>query len=58
MKVVGITLLAQTQHTSFDEGGWVTPRSMPFRARLGRREKAGTQVAWGLAPWRGCRWRA
>ena len=28
MKVVGVTLLAQTPHTSFDEGAWVTPAAL------------------------------
>jgi hypothetical protein len=29
MKVVGITLLAQTPHSSFDEGGWVKAGALP-----------------------------
>jgi ABC-type lipoprotein release transport system permease subunit len=28
MKVVGISLLAQTPHTSFDEGAWLTPTGL------------------------------
>jgi ABC-type lipoprotein release transport system permease subunit len=28
MEVVGISLLAQTPHTSFDEGGWLTPNGL------------------------------
>lgn len=28
VKVVGITLLAQTPHTSFDEGAWLTPEAL------------------------------
>jgi ABC-type lipoprotein release transport system permease subunit len=28
LKVVGVTLLAQTPHTSFDEGAWLTPEAL------------------------------